>query len=175
MPKARRLQTATFAVATLLLAGGLPALASTNDPPAGTPERAVLRLRGLGTHDCQGPHSRQGQDPRQEGHEAGDPTHAAPGASRLHLDPPEQSADQPFRSGPPTGSRRLPRRPATACSPREGGAADAHGRGSARGQAYSGNLNFVFGEASLGGRVAAIYLPRLRPEFYDLESDEIGF
>ena len=34
--------------------------------------------------------------------------------------------------------------------------------------AYSGNLNFVFGEASLGGRVAAIYLPRLRPEFYNL-------
>lgn len=34
--------------------------------------------------------------------------------------------------------------------------------------AYSGNLNFVFGEASLGGQVAAIYLPRLRPEFYDL-------
>ena len=35
--------------------------------------------------------------------------------------------------------------------------------------AYSGNLNFVFGEASLGGQVAAIYLPRLRPEFYNLE------
>ena len=33
--------------------------------------------------------------------------------------------------------------------------------------AYSDNLNFVFGEANLGGQVAAIYLPRLRPEFYD--------
>lgn len=39
--------------------------------------------------------------------------------------------------------------------------------------AYSGNLNFVFGEASsLGGQVAAIYLPRLRPEFHGRESDE---
>jgi archaemetzincin len=39
--------------------------------------------------------------------------------------------------------------------------------------AYSGNLNFVFGEASsLGGQVAAISLPRLRPEFYGLESNE---
>ncbi len=41
--------------------------------------------------------------------------------------------------------------------------------------AYSGNLNFVFGEASLGGQVAAIYLPRLRPRFYNLESDELVF
>jgi archaemetzincin len=42
--------------------------------------------------------------------------------------------------------------------------------------AYSGNLNFVFGEASsLGGPVAAIYLPRLRPEFYGLGSDEQVF
>ena len=41
--------------------------------------------------------------------------------------------------------------------------------------AYSGNLNFVFGEASLGGRVAAIYLPRLRPEFYNLEHDDLVF
>jgi archaemetzincin len=32
--------------------------------------------------------------------------------------------------------------------------------------AYSDELNFVFGEAHLGGRVAAIYLPRLREEFY---------
>ena len=39
--------------------------------------------------------------------------------------------------------------------------------------AYSGNLNFVFGEASsLGGQVAAIYLPRLRPEFYGRKADE---
>jgi predicted Zn-dependent protease len=29
-------------------------------------------------------------------------------------------------------------------------------------------LNFVFGEANLEGQVAAIYLPRLRLEFYDL-------
>ena len=32
--------------------------------------------------------------------------------------------------------------------------------------AYSDNLNFVFGQAHMGGRVAAIYLPRLRQEFY---------
>jgi archaemetzincin len=32
--------------------------------------------------------------------------------------------------------------------------------------AYSDELNFVFGEAHLGGRVAAVYLPRLRDEFY---------
>jgi archaemetzincin len=41
--------------------------------------------------------------------------------------------------------------------------------------AYSGNLNFVFGEARLGEQVAAIYLPRLRPEFYNLESYEPVF
>jgi archaemetzincin len=42
--------------------------------------------------------------------------------------------------------------------------------------AYSENLNFVFGEAySRGGRVAAIYLPRLRQEFYGLKSDKIVF
>ena len=41
--------------------------------------------------------------------------------------------------------------------------------------AYSGNLNFVFGEAHLGGRIAGIYLPRLRPEFYNLEPDELIF
>ena len=35
--------------------------------------------------------------------------------------------------------------------------------------AYSDELNFVFGEAHLGGRVAAIYLPRLREEFYVLK------
>ena len=35
--------------------------------------------------------------------------------------------------------------------------------------AYSGELNFVFGEAHLGGCIAAICLPRLRPEFYNLE------
>jgi predicted Zn-dependent protease len=32
--------------------------------------------------------------------------------------------------------------------------------------AYSGDPNFVLGEAHLGGRVAAIYLPRLRQELY---------
>ena len=37
--------------------------------------------------------------------------------------------------------------------------------------AYSDELNFVFGEAHLGGRVAAIYLPRLREEFYVRKSD----
>ena len=37
--------------------------------------------------------------------------------------------------------------------------------------AYSDELNFVFGEAHLGGRVAAVYLPRLRDEFYVKKSD----
>jgi len=37
--------------------------------------------------------------------------------------------------------------------------------------AYSGELNFVLGEAHLGGRVAAIYLPRLRQDFYVKKSD----
>ena len=37
--------------------------------------------------------------------------------------------------------------------------------------AYSDELNFVFGEAHLGGRLAAIYLPRLREEFYVRKSD----
>ena len=32
--------------------------------------------------------------------------------------------------------------------------------------AYSNGLNFVFGEAQMGGRVGAIYLSRLRQEFY---------
>jgi archaemetzincin len=41
--------------------------------------------------------------------------------------------------------------------------------------AYSGNLNFVFGEAYRGGRVGAIYLPRLRQEFYGLKSDKLIF
>ena len=41
--------------------------------------------------------------------------------------------------------------------------------------AYSGELNFVFGEAHLGGCIAAISLPRLRPEFYDLEQYELMF
>jgi archaemetzincin len=38
--------------------------------------------------------------------------------------------------------------------------------------AYSDELNFVFGEAHLGGRVAAIYLPRLREQFYARKSDK---
>ena len=37
--------------------------------------------------------------------------------------------------------------------------------------AYSDELNFVFGEAHFGGRVAAVYLPRLREEFYGRKSD----
>jgi archaemetzincin len=37
--------------------------------------------------------------------------------------------------------------------------------------AYSGDLNFVLGEAHLGGRVAAIYIPRLRQELYVKKSD----
>ena len=37
--------------------------------------------------------------------------------------------------------------------------------------AYSGDLNFVLGEAHLGGGVAAIYLPRLRQELYVKKSD----
>jgi archaemetzincin len=32
--------------------------------------------------------------------------------------------------------------------------------------AFSNSLNFVFGEAQMGGRVGAVYLPRLRQEFY---------
>jgi archaemetzincin len=38
--------------------------------------------------------------------------------------------------------------------------------------AYLDELNFVFGEAHLGGRVAAIYLPRLRDQFYVRKSDK---
>ena len=41
--------------------------------------------------------------------------------------------------------------------------------------AYSGDLNFVFGEAYKGGKVAAIYLPRLRQEFYGLEPNKLVF
>jgi archaemetzincin len=37
--------------------------------------------------------------------------------------------------------------------------------------AYSAGLNFVFGQASLTGGVAVIYLPRLRQEFYGLGAD----
>jgi archaemetzincin len=38
--------------------------------------------------------------------------------------------------------------------------------------AYSNGLNFVFGQANMKGKVAAVYLPRLRQEFYGLEKDE---
>lgn len=34
--------------------------------------------------------------------------------------------------------------------------------------AYSSDLNFVFGQASLSGQAAVIYLPRLRQQFYGL-------
>jgi len=37
--------------------------------------------------------------------------------------------------------------------------------------AYVEGLNFVFGEAELGGRVGVVYLGRLRPEFYGCEED----
>ena len=37
--------------------------------------------------------------------------------------------------------------------------------------AYSSGLNFVFGQASLSGCVAAIYLPRLKQEFYGIAAD----
>ncbi|MFL6350194.1 MAG: hypothetical protein ACJ72X_18125, partial [Nitrososphaeraceae archaeon] len=37
--------------------------------------------------------------------------------------------------------------------------------------ANSDKLNFVFGEAYLEGSICAIYLPRLRQEFYGLTSD----
>lgn len=37
--------------------------------------------------------------------------------------------------------------------------------------AYSGDLNFVLGEAHMGGRVAAIHIPRLRQELYVKKSD----
>jgi predicted Zn-dependent protease len=38
--------------------------------------------------------------------------------------------------------------------------------------AYSNGLNFVFGQAHMNGKVAAVYLPRLRQEFYALEENE---
>ncbi len=37
--------------------------------------------------------------------------------------------------------------------------------------AYSGSLNFVLGEAHMGGRVAAIYIPRLKQGLYVKKSD----
>ena|SRR5437870_13531699 len=41
--------------------------------------------------------------------------------------------------------------------------------------AYSNGLNFVFGQADADGRVSAIYLPRLRQEFYGLKTDNSLF
>ena len=41
--------------------------------------------------------------------------------------------------------------------------------------AYSSGLNFVFGQASLTGAGAAIYLSRLRQEFYGLSADTSMF
>ena len=41
--------------------------------------------------------------------------------------------------------------------------------------AYSGHLNFVFGEAYVDGSISAIYIPRLRQEFYGLKPDESLF
>ena len=41
--------------------------------------------------------------------------------------------------------------------------------------AYSDKLNFVFGEALLDGRIRAIYLSRLRQEFYGLKPDKSLF
>jgi len=41
--------------------------------------------------------------------------------------------------------------------------------------AYSDNLNFVFGEAHLDGSISAIYLPRLRQEFSGLKPDKSLF
>jgi archaemetzincin len=41
--------------------------------------------------------------------------------------------------------------------------------------AYSSNLNFVSGEASIDGSISAIYFPRLRQEFYGLKPDESLF
>ena len=41
--------------------------------------------------------------------------------------------------------------------------------------AYSSGLNFVFGQASMTAGVAAIYLSRLRQEFYGLDADRSIF
>jgi archaemetzincin len=41
--------------------------------------------------------------------------------------------------------------------------------------ADSNGLNFVFGQAQIDGRVSAIYLPRLRQEFYGLNPDKSLF
>ena len=41
--------------------------------------------------------------------------------------------------------------------------------------AYSDELNFVFGQAHLGGRVSAIYLPRLKDKIYVQKSDKNNY
>jgi len=41
--------------------------------------------------------------------------------------------------------------------------------------AYSNGLNFVFGEAHINRRASAIYLPRLRQEFYGVRADNSLF
>jgi archaemetzincin len=41
--------------------------------------------------------------------------------------------------------------------------------------AYSSGFDFVFGEAYYGGRVAAIYLSRLKQQFYDLKPNSLLF
>jgi archaemetzincin len=41
--------------------------------------------------------------------------------------------------------------------------------------AYSNGLNFVFGEAYIDGRISAIYVPRLRQEFYGLKEEQYLF
>jgi archaemetzincin len=41
--------------------------------------------------------------------------------------------------------------------------------------AYSSSLNFVFGQASLNGGVAVMYLPRLKQEFYGLGANRSIF
>jgi len=40
---------------------------------------------------------------------------------------------------------------------------------------YAPGLNFIFGQAVLGGREAFVALPRLRPAFYHLPPDEAVF
>lgn len=41
--------------------------------------------------------------------------------------------------------------------------------------AYASGTNFVFGHAELNGRFGAIYLPRLKPEFYGEREDKTLF
>ena len=41
--------------------------------------------------------------------------------------------------------------------------------------AYSNDLNFVFGEAHINGKASAIYLPRLRQDFYGVRTDNSLF